>query len=59
LHYGLYCGYDLELRELPPLPIDLAQVEVACGGIDRVLAKSFSFIESASGAPETWYAKAS
>ena len=59
LHYGLYCGYELNLDEVPPLPIDLAQVEAACGGIDRVLAKSFSFIESASGTPETWYAKAS
>jgi hypothetical protein len=32
--------------------------EALCGGVDRVLAKAFSFIESASGTPETWYAKA-
>jgi putative nucleotidyltransferase with HDIG domain len=59
LHYGLFCGYDLDIGEVPPLPDDLAQVEAVCGGIDRVLAKAFSFIESASGTPETWYAKAS
>jgi hypothetical protein len=34
-------------------------VEASCGGIDRVLAKAFSFIESASGTPDRWYAKAS
>jgi putative nucleotidyltransferase with HDIG domain len=59
LHYGLYCGYDLDIGDVPPLSIELSQVEATCGGIDRVLAKSFNFIESASGTPETWYAKAS
>jgi putative nucleotidyltransferase with HDIG domain len=59
LHYGLFCGYDLELGEVPPLPADLAQAEQVCGGVDRILAKAFSFIESASGTPDTWYAKAS
>lgn len=58
LHYGLYCGYDLEFGDLAPLPPDLADVEAACGGIERVLNRAFSFIESASGTPETWYAKA-
>ena len=58
LHYGLYCGYDLEFGDLAPLPPDLAEVEAACGGIERVLNRAFSFIESASGTPETWYGKA-
>lgn len=59
LHYGLYCGYDLEDGELLPVPQDLAAVEATCGGIERVLNRAFSFIESASGTPDTWYAKAS
>lgn len=59
LHYGLFCGYDLDIGQVPPLSPELEQVEAACGGMDRVLAKAFSFIESASGTPETWYAKAS
>jgi putative nucleotidyltransferase with HDIG domain len=58
LHYGLYCGYDLEGGELEPLPPDLAAVESAVGGIERILNRAFSFIESASGTPENWYAKA-
>lgn len=58
LHYGLFCGYDLDIGDVPALPPDLAQVEAACGGVDRVLTKAFSFIESASGAPDKWYAKA-
>ncbi|GMV84518.1 MAG: hypothetical protein AMXMBFR80_03760 [Dehalococcoidia bacterium] len=58
LHYGLYCGYDLEFGELAPLPPDLAEVEASVGGIERVLNRAFSFIESASGTPENWYAKA-
>jgi len=59
LHYGLFCGYDLDIGQVPPLSPELEQVEAACGGMDRVLAKAFSFIESASGTPEKWYAKAS
>lgn len=59
LHYGLFCGYDLEGGEAPPLPPDLAAVEDACGGIERVLNRAFSFIEAASGTPDTWYARAS
>jgi len=58
-HYGLYCGYDLPDGELEPLPIDLGEVELACGGVDRILDRAFSFIESASGTPDRWYAKAS
>ncbi|MGE3075270.1 MAG: HDOD domain-containing protein [Dehalococcoidia bacterium] len=58
LHYGLFCGYDLDMGQVEPLSPELEQVESACGGMDRVLAKAFSFIESASGTPETWYAKA-
>jgi putative nucleotidyltransferase with HDIG domain len=58
LHYGLYCGYDMEDGEMLPVPPDLADVEAACGGIDRVLERAFSFIESASGAPDRWYATA-
>jgi putative nucleotidyltransferase with HDIG domain len=56
LHYGLYCGYDMDGGELLAIPADLEDVETACGGIDRVLERSFSFIESASGAPDRWYA---
>lgn len=58
LHYGLFCGYDLDIGQVPPLSAELEQVEAACGGMDRILAKAFSFIESASGTPEKWYAKA-
>ncbi len=58
LHYGLFCGYDLDIGQVPPLSLELEQVEAACGGMDRILAKAFSFIESASGTPEKWYAKA-
>lgn len=57
-HFGLYCGYDLPDGELQPLPSDLAEVEAACGGIERVLERAFSFIEGASGTPERWYAAA-
>jgi HD-like signal output (HDOD) protein len=59
LHYGLYCGYDVEGGEVAPLPPDLEAVEAACGGIERVLNRAFSFIEAASGTPDTWYARAS
>jgi putative nucleotidyltransferase with HDIG domain len=55
LAYGLYCGYDRD-EDLGPLPADLADFEQACGGIDRVLERAFAFIESASGAPDRWYA---
>ncbi len=58
LHYGLYCGYDVDHGEPGPLPRDLEAVEVSCGGIDRVLERAFTFIESASGAPDRWYAGA-
>jgi len=58
LHYGLYCGYDLEFGEMAPIPPDLAEIEHACGGIERVLNRAFSFIESASGTPDNWYARA-
>ena len=56
LHYGLYCGYDREDGELPEIPADLAEIEAICGGIDRILDRAFQFIESASGAPDRWYA---
>ncbi len=59
LHFGLFCGYELELGEVAPLTPELAGIEAMCGGIDRVLARAFNFIESASGTPDTWYAKAS
>jgi putative nucleotidyltransferase with HDIG domain len=55
LAYGLYCGYDRD-DEMEPIPPDLAEIEDACGGIDRVLERAFAFIESASGAPDRWYA---
>lgn len=58
LHYGLYCGYDLEAAEPTALPRDLEPIEQACRGIDLVLDRAFSFIESASGAPDKWYAAA-
>jgi putative nucleotidyltransferase with HDIG domain len=58
LHYGLYCGYDVADGEPGPLPADLEATEAACGGIDRVLERAFTFIESASGAPDRWYAGA-
>jgi len=58
LHYGLYCGYDLEPAEPTPLPRDLEVIEQACRGIDVVLDRAFSFIESASGTPNRWYAAA-
>lgn len=57
LHYGLFCGYDLDI-EPAELPTDLEAIDDACGGIDRVLDRAFSFIESASGAPERWYTAA-
>ncbi len=57
LHFGLYCGYDLEVVPAA-LPPHLLEIEAASGGIDRALDRAFSFIESASGTPETWYAKA-
>jgi putative nucleotidyltransferase with HDIG domain len=58
LHYGLYCGYDREGEELQLMPADLAEYEAMCGGIDLVLERSFAFIDSASGTPETWYTRA-
>lgn len=59
LHYGLYCGYDLGEGEVPPLPRDLVPIETACGSIELVLERAFSFIESASGTPDRWYVAAS
>jgi hypothetical protein len=50
LHYGLYCGYDVE--DAPPIgapPPELAKAEEAAGGIDFVLQRAFAFIEAASG----------
>ncbi len=58
LHYGLYCGYDDEEPAPVPMPADLAAIEEATGGIERVLERAFAFIESATGAPERWYASA-
>lgn len=55
LHYGLYCGYEVEGGEAPAPPPDIAEVEAICGGIDRVLERAFAFIESASGTPDRWY----
>ena len=57
-HYGLYCGYDVAGAALQPLPADLVEIEAGCGGIERVLERAFSFIESASGTPEHWFAAA-
>lgn len=54
LHYGLFCGYDVEV-EPQVLPPELAEVEACAGGIDLVLARAFAFIEAASGTPERWY----
>ncbi|MCA9843150.1 MAG: HDOD domain-containing protein [Dehalococcoidia bacterium] len=58
LHYGLYCGFDVEDAELVPIPPELDRVETMCGGIDHLLDRSFAFIESASGTPQRWYAGA-
>jgi putative nucleotidyltransferase with HDIG domain len=58
LHHGLYCGYELEMEEIGPMPVELADIEAANGGIDRVLERAFSFISSASGEPQRWYAAA-
>lgn len=56
LHYGLSCGYEVETGEVAALPADLAEVDAATGGIERVLERAFSFIASASGEPQNWYA---
>lgn len=58
VHHGLYCGYDVAQRDPQPLPGDLEAIETACGGIDRVLERAFTFIEAASGAPDRWFAGA-
>ena len=58
LHYGLYCGYDVDDAELLPIPVELERVEDMCGGIEHLLDRSFAFIESASGTPQRWYAGA-
>jgi putative nucleotidyltransferase with HDIG domain len=58
LHYGLYCGYDVETAELLPIPAELERAEEMCGGIDHLLDRAFAFIESASGTPQRWYAGA-
>ncbi len=58
LHYGLYCGYDVDEAELLPIPVELERAEEICGGIDHLLDRSFAFIESASGTPQRWYAGA-
>jgi len=55
LHYGLFCGYELEGAVPPPLPADLERYEAMTGGIERVLERAFAFIESASGTPNRWY----
>ena len=59
LHYGLYCGYDVDGGgEVEPLPPELVPVEAAVGGIERVLDRAFYFIEAASGTPEKRHAMA-
>jgi len=58
LHYGLYCGYDVEGGQEQPIPFDLRRIEESAGGIDHVLERAFAFIESASGSPDRWYAAA-
>jgi putative nucleotidyltransferase with HDIG domain len=55
LHYGLFCGYDVDGGEPVPIPEDLVEVELAAGGIDLILGRAFAFIEAASGTPERWY----
>ena len=56
LHYGLCCGFDVdEAFEPGEPPKDLAEIEAAAGGIDRVVDRAFSFIASASGRPQKWY----
>lgn len=57
LHYGFFCGYETA-GSMEPLPQDLAEVEAAAGGIQRVLDRAFAFIDSASGTPQHWYAHA-
>ncbi len=59
LHYGLYCGFDDEGAAPAEMSTDLAALEEAAGGIDHLLDRAFAFIESASGAPQRWYAAAS
>lgn len=54
LHYGLYCGYEVEGTIPPPLPADLERYEAMAGGIDRVIERAFAFIESASATPGRW-----
>ena len=58
LHYGLFCGYDVDEGEPLPTPVDLLEVEAASGGIDLILGRAFAFIEAASGTPERWYSRA-
>lgn len=54
LHYGLFCGYDVEVEPMD-LPPELVEVEASAGGIDLILSRAFAFIEAASGTPERWY----
>jgi len=61
LHYGLYCGYDIVdgvAGDPGRVPHELQRAEAACGGIDRVLKRAFTFMELASGAPKQRYADA-
>jgi putative nucleotidyltransferase with HDIG domain len=55
LHYGLFCGYDVDEGEPQATPPELLEVEQAAGGIDLILGRAFAFIEAASGTPERWY----
>ncbi|MGH2634026.1 MAG: HDOD domain-containing protein [Tepidiformaceae bacterium] len=55
LHFGINSGYEGQARPAAELPPELANLEVACGGMDSMLARAHAFIESVTGAPERWF----
>ena len=56
-HHGVHCGYARPVGIVPmrELPMELATLELACGGMQSVLERSHAFIASVTGTPRRWF----
>lgn len=55
VHFGVDSGYEGVASPAADLPPELANLEVACGGIESMLARARAFIESVSGRADHWF----
>lgn len=58
-HHGVACGYTPAPGIIPAreLPLELATLELACGGMGAVLERSHAFIASVTGSPRQWFVR--